>query len=221
VYPASSDLNLSIPTPWLLANKLLPQLSFIRAVGRAGVLFLFALCCLLALLPHYLSAMNVSKKRMRVYGLILGIALFIELMPNAVLPLSKLSYNYNLQIPSVYKYIRQMPEIDNLIVLRGDHGYPGEQISLAQAEDVLWAGYHNRNIYNGYSGYVPDSYLRTYIEFKDFDYQDVLKMKAMDLRYVVVDKKLSTQKPELITNVRNLLSSPLFEDERYALFEVR
>lgn len=220
-YPIDHGISISIPMPWLLVDKFIPQLAFIRAIGRASVIFLFALCCLLALLPGYINIFNISAKLRHGINLVLGLFIFIELMPITSLPMAKHKYNYNLEIPAVYKHVKNNQEINNLIVLRGNHGYPGELISVAQAEDVLWAGYHNRNIYNGYSGYVPSSYLPTYIEFKDFDLNDIARMKSMDLRYIIVDKQLSNQKPELISNVRRLLKEPLFEDSRHALFKIK
>lgn len=209
-----------VAAPYLLVVKFLPQLQFIRAVGRWSILFLFALCILLALAPDYVGKVKILRKRQKWLWAALAILFIVELAPLHMVPMGNKPYNYNLKIPGVYRFINTRPEINNLIVLRGNHGYPNEPIPTAQAEDILWAGYHNRNIFNGYSGYIPPDYLPTYIEFKDFDMGDIAKMKSLDLRYIVLDKQLSTEKPDLVNNIRKMLKPPLFEDDRYALFKI-
>jgi hypothetical protein len=120
----------------------------------------------------------------------------------------------------VYQFVKDHPDINNIIVLRGDEDYPHAPIPTARAEDVLWSGYHNRNIYNGYSGYTPPNYFIDYGDYKDFEPNDIPKMKAVGLRYVIVDKLLSNNRPHLAENLRKNLSPKLYEDERYALYKL-
>lgn len=217
---AADGIQMAIPMPYLLIDKFLPQLTFIRAVGRWSVLFLFVLCCLLAYAAYYVSEKQWFKKRAKLISITVCALLCFELMPLHQVPMSKTNwFNYNLSIPAVYKYVKEHKEINNIIVLRGDEDYPGAPIPVARAEDVLWSGYHNRNIFNGYSGYTPPMYFIDYAEYKDFEPDDVAKMKAIGLQYVIVDKQLSTNRPNLASNLKKNLKT-LYEDERYVLLKL-
>jgi len=218
---SSSGLTAVVPLPYLLINKFLPQLKFIRAVGRWSVFFLFALCCFLAFLPRYLSEEKwAARWHKLIYGVII-ILIGVELMPIHFIPMSTHSYSYNLKIPAVYKYISAHPEINDIVVMRYDQDYPGAPIPIAQAEDVLWSGYHNRDIFNGYSGYTPPDYWAEYIKIKAFSPDSITLMHRLNLKYIIVDKQLSTSGPQLITNVKRLIPDKVYEDQRYALFKVQ
>lgn len=213
-------VGLALPLPYLLIDKFLPQLTFIRAVGRWSVLVLFALCCLLAFAVYYASSKQWFKKYKIAILLVITIVVAVELMPTKMVTMSKNDYSYNLEVPEVYRFINQHPEINNIVVLRGDEDYPGAPIPIARAEDVLWAGYHNRNIYNGYSGYTPPEYFIQYARFKDFGPDAVPEMKSIGLKYVIVDKMLSTNRPNLASSVDKVIGNKLYEDERYSLHKL-
>jgi hypothetical protein len=212
--------HVTIPMPYLLIDKFLPQLAFIRAVGRWSVLTLFALCCLLALLPYFLEKVNWTRTRKRLIYVLVGVAAIVELAPAGMVAMADFKYSYNLAVPGVYKYIKEHKEVDNIVIIHGDSGYPGEKIPVARAEWVLWAGYHNKNIFNGYSGYEPKNYLSDYIEFKDLDQGDIKKMQRYGLRYVVIDKQLSATRWNLVTRSRAFFPEKLYEDRRYILFKL-
>jgi hypothetical protein len=219
-YAEAEGYRLVIPLPYIGVDLLLPQLSFIRAIGRASVLVLFALCALLAMAPFYMRANKLTGRHKQIIIGIICLLVAVELMPAHRMLLSNQSYNYNLHIPAVYEYIKQHPEVDHLIVLRSDADYPGAPIPTARTEDVLWAGYHNRNIFNGYSGYEPKNYLRDYADFVDFAPDDVKKLKAQHLRYVMVDKQLSTNDPQLSQKVAAALKQKIYGDKRYDLYKL-
>lgn len=217
----AQGFRLVIPAPYLLIDKFLPQLSFIRAVGRWSVLCLLALCSLFALSPYYLERFRYVRERQRLIYTVLLALLVIELMPVHFMPMNHKRYSYNLSVPGVYKYVQQHKEVDNIIIIAGDSDYPGAPIPIMDAERVLWSGYHNRNIFNGYSGYQPPSYLPDYIEFKDLDSGDLAKMRSYGLKYLIIDKELSQTRPELIQRTHQLLpSNAEYEDNRYALFKL-
>lgn len=212
--------------PYILVDKFAPQLSFIRAIGRASIVLLFALCAIVALLPIYLNAIRRLKKyKNYMYVLVVGLIIF-ELMPLSLLPLSKNPYSYNLEIPHVYKYIAAQNDLDNIIILASDYAYPGlgqRSSGVPRApvfEQILWAGYHNKNIYNGYSGYFPENYASNYDDFLDFKPDDIAKLKEKNLRYILVDKFLSSTDPDLNKNVQSILSDKVYEDDRYALYKI-
>lgn len=215
-------IGLAIPLPYLIIDKLIPQITFIRAVGRWSVLFLLALCCLLAYMTYYVSKHKLYKRYKVVAGVLLAAIVFAELMPLHHIQMSRHDYSYNLSVPAVYKFIKERPEINNIVVLRGDDDYPGAPIPIARAEDVLWAGYHNRNIFNGYSGYTPPEYFNTYWDFLDFQSDDVEKMKQLGLEHIVIDKQLTTIKKHshMIGNVERFVGNKLYEDDRYALYRI-
>jgi hypothetical protein len=122
-------------------------------------------------------------------------------------------------IPKVYTYIRDNKNVDNILTLRSQNDYPTAPIPVARAEDVLWAGYHNKNIFNGYSGYEPPQYGREYGDFVDFHPDDVAKIHKLGINYVLVDKQLSSDS-SLLENVGNSSKEKLYEDSRYTLFKI-
>jgi hypothetical protein len=206
-----------LPLPYLFVDKFLPQLSFIRAIGRASVIMLFAMCCIVAIGSVALAKLD-RKKRLAVVVIFAALAVF-ELMPPHTYMLSRSGFTRNLSVPAVYQYIAKHPSINDLIILRTDKDYPGAAIPVVRAEDVLWAGYHNRNIFNGYSGYEPKSYASQYMDFVDFHPDDVPKLQKLGIHYVIVDKLLSGKSP-LLGYVRQALPDKLYEDSRYALFKI-
>lgn len=220
----SGDLLLAIPMPWLLVDKFLPQLTFIRAIGRASVITLFALCCLLALFALLIKGIQ-RKNRMLYIGIqviIIAIAIF-ELMPLSQFKMTNVSYAYHLEIPDVYKFVKQHDEINNLVVLQAKEcdEFNGAGFWFARSETTMWSGYHNKNIYNGYSGYTPPGYFEEYSDFVNFDKDDINKMKHLDIRYVIVDNLLMENKPEALVNIHDLLGSKqVYHDNRYDIFKL-
>ncbi len=130
------------------------------------------------------------------------------------------SYSYNYTVPKVYQFIKSRNDINSLIVLSADKDYPGATIPIARAEQVLWAGYHNKNIFNGYSGYTPPEYFSQLDDFTDFQQDDVAKLSALHIQYVLVDKLLSSSNPALTQNTHTFLGKPVYEDGRYVLYKV-
>lgn len=219
-YTAMGDaIKLAIPMPWLAVDLILPQMHFIRAIGRASVLVLFGLCCMLAYVPVYLNILKVRKQMQCMVLAVIAGLIIVELMPMHRIPMSTHSYSYNLSIPEVYKRVASDPKIDNIVVLRSDPDYPGAPITIARTEDVLWAGYHNKNIFNGYSGYIPTNYFEDMTDFTNLKADDVPKMKKKGLRYVIIDKQLS-KKGGLVQTARELFPKKVYEDNRYILFKI-
>lgn len=210
--------SIVIPMPYILVDKFLPQLSFIRAIGRASVIMLLAMLCILAIAAILLK--KLTKKQRVLATVALFAVFFFELMPPHQYRISTAAYATGVKIPGVYTYISKQSSIDNIIVIRSDKDYPGAPIPVARAEDTLWAGYHNRNIFNGYSGYEPKQYAQQYIDFVDFKPDDVPKLKALGLDYIIVDKTLSTSNPELDNSVEKTVQKKVYEDTRYVLFKI-
>jgi len=216
----ADGLKVVIPLPYIIVDKLLPQLSFIRAIGRASVLTLFALCASLTLLPVVLKNSSLSKTwRLAVSGIVC-LLIVVELLPVHRFGLTGNAYNYNLNIPKVYNFIKSNNDINNIVILNGDKDYPNAPIPVARAEWVLWAGYDNKNIFNGYSGYTPPEYFSQYDDFVDFKPDDVAKMEALQIKYVLVDKQLSSSTPNLVNDVSSVLPTKVYEDQRYVLFKI-
>ncbi len=219
-YGGAAGYKPVLPMPYLIIDKLVPQLEFIRAVGRWSVLFLFTLCCLLALLPLYVEQLKrLRRYRKPLYGFI-SLLIVFELMPVHFVPTTKNAYAYNLSVPKVYQYIGAHKEVDDIVIISADEDYAHAPIPVARAEQVLWAGYHNKNIFNGYSGYTPPEYFNQLYDFMKFDASDVPKMQALGLRYVLVDKQLGSHDPQLIDKVREVLHQKVYEDNRYSLFKL-
>jgi hypothetical protein len=218
-----ANTDLAVPLPYLLVAKLAPQLSFMRALSRATVLCLLALCGLLALLPRVCSTLPLDKRwRAIVLATISSLVVF-ELLPMELYESARpnaFSGEYEAEVPDVYQFIKTQPEVDNIIILASDPDLAWTPRPISQAEWVLWAGYHNKHIFNGFASYSPPAYARDYADFVTFDQNDIPRLRANDLRYVLVDKRLSTSNPQLSDTVGALLPQKLFEDDRYTLFKV-
>ncbi len=215
----SAHIPLAIPMPWLAVDYFFPQFHFIRAIDRATVIALFGLCCTFAFLPVYVMPLKWRRSlRYGIIGLVCACIVF-ELLPVHRVPMSPVAASYSMRIPAVYKLVKSDPSIDNIIVLRSDLDYPGAQIPVARTEDVLWAGYHNKNIFNGYSGYTPPQYFAQLADFTDLKPDDVPKMQKLGLRYVIIDKQLS-RTGSLVAESRVLFSHKIYEDSRYILYKL-
>ena len=212
----------SIALPYILVSKFLPQLNFMRALGRAGVLVLFSLCCFLALSPLAAKKFGFYQKRRRLINVILVGLIAFELFPLHLMPMRTDKNAYNLSIPPVYKLIKDSDQIDNILVMSADFDYPGmENFPVWLPEVTMWSGYHNKNIFNGYSGYLPPDYYPTYWDFHAPDSSDVAKLNKLDLRYVLIDKQLSSSNPEFANQVGTVLGNDIvYQDDRYVLFKI-
>lgn len=212
-----------IPAPYFLVDKVLPQLSFMRALGRSGVLILFSLCCMLALVPASVEKVGFYKRyRLAINCIVVALIIF-ELIPFHRVPMRMDSYDYNLSVPAVYKFIKNDKQVNNIIILAADFDYPhAGGIPVELPEETMWAGYDNKNIFNGYSGYLPPDYYPTYWNYLDFRAADVPLLKKQDLRYVLVDKLLSSSNPNLPNQVISLLgkNNIVYQDKRYVLVKV-
>ncbi len=218
-YNESLDAKYALPLPWLGVNFILPQISFIRAIGRAGILLLVSLCALLALLGPFFEKTRNQKSRLIAYILI-GAGAAIEILPAHFVNMSPHAYSYNLHVPAVYEYVKNDDAIQNIIILNADFDYPGAGIPIAVPEQVLWSGYHNKNIYNGYSGFNPPLYWETYWDFLDFDKNDVLTLQDMGIDHVIVDKLLSTRNSDLTNEVSEYTGEPIYSDDRYDIYRL-
>lgn len=215
-------IQASVPAPYIFVDLLLPQLSFIRAIGRAAVIPLFALCCSLSLFARYLS---LSKIRYKNYLIIsLFAIIMLDLLPISTIicrPFRAIPAFYTrYSVPGVYQYIKANPTVNNIIIVRTQKDYPGAGIPTAPVEDVLWAGYHNRNIFNGYSGYEPPEYKKSLQDFTDLQENDVAKLKSKGIRFYLIDKQLSSDNPDLIKSAQILFGKSVYQDTRYSLFEI-
>lgn len=215
-----TDTAVAIAAPWLAVDKFLPQLQFIRAIGRASVIMLFALCAMLAFLPAYLRAWNIRGRYKKFIMAGVVVLVVVELLPVYRYPISAGAYTQHLQVPAVYTFIKDRDDINNIVILRSVDDYPGAPIPVMRAEDVLWAGYHNKNIFNGYSGYTPPLYFETFYDFVLLEPDDIPKMQKLGLRYVLIDKQLSAPRPFLMEAAEKLLPTKVYEDERYVLRQI-
>jgi len=214
--------KLAVPLPYVGVSKFLPQLSFIRAVGRASIIAVFALCCLLAISSRVLTKLPKKNRLPIIAGIVIIIAIdllpikrFI-LTPFQDIPSRRTSYT----IPALYQRIRSDDTIDNLVILRAQPDYDDAGIPIARVEDVMWAGYHNKSIFNGYSGFEPKEYAKTLQDFNDLQADDLAKMKTLGIEHVLIDKELSQKVPSLQETATKLFEQKVYEDERYVLYRL-
>jgi hypothetical protein len=214
-----SNIFIAIPMPYLIIDKILPQLHFLRAIGRISVLVIFSLCILLGFLPKMVNSLKISKtKKLAAYSILL-IAVLIELLPLHLVPMSKSIYSYNLNVPKIYSFISKNPKIDDIIVLQAEE-YPSVPFWTARTETILWAGFDNRNTYNGYSGYTPPKYFSQYSSFVNFNQNTPTEMKNIGIKYVIIDKLLYSNKKDILSSSIQVFGNPLYQDDRYLLFKL-
>lgn len=216
-------VRVSIPAPYILVNTLLPQLSFIRAIGRASVIALFALCCALAIFGGYLQTIESRTKRIVLTSLVFVVT-SLDLLPIRQLvrmPFIKMDpQRIGYTIPEVYRFVENNPQINNIVIVRTQKDYPNIGLPTARIEDVLWSGYHNRNIFNGYSGYEPPAYKAGLKDYTDLQIDDVTEMKSQNLQYYLVDTLLSQDSPDILKNTESILGKSVYSDSRYSLFKI-
>jgi hypothetical protein len=193
-----------------------------RALARGGVLILFSLCCFLAVAPLVAKKVGFYQRHKWLLNCaIIGLIAF-ELFPLHVMPMRNQTYSYNLSVPPVYQFVKDNDQIDNILIMSADSDYPGSKgFPTWLPEATMWSGYHNKNIFNGYSGYLPPDYYPTYWDFHDPGADDIPKLKKLDLRYVIVDKQLSISNPQFANQVGTVLGNNIvYQDSRYVLFKV-
>lgn len=217
---SGTNIQLAVIAPWMFIDKFLPQLDFIRGVGRISVLCEFALCCLLAYLAVHLTETSWSKKTKQLITLGVCLLAVIELAPIHFVPIQHTKYAYNLDIPKVYQFIAHHKQVNDLIILQSENYY-GVDFQFNVPETVMWAGYTNKNIFNGYSGYVPPEYQAQYDGFNNFVPRDASIMRRLGLRYVVVDKLLTTNKPHLLHDISEAFPQVVYHDNRYVIFKIQ
>lgn len=217
-----NEIPVAIALPYLAVDKFIPQLAFIRAIGRASVLVLFVLCSLIALLALYLPKIKLYMKYKSAWNVLVVALLFFELMPAGLLPMSSDPHAYNLTVPQVYQYIKKTKDVDNIVIIASDYDYSYQAGlgSFTKSEQTLWSGYHNKNIFNGYSGIAPQNYVRDLEDYNDFYSNDIPKLQKVGIRYVLLDKELCKNHPELIPRVNHLLKTRVYSDIRYDLFKI-
>jgi hypothetical protein len=217
-----SGLTVAVPMPYILVSKFLPQLDFIRALGRAGVLILLSLCCLLAYAPFYAKKSKFYLNYQTIINCLVVVLLIIELAPLHLTPMRTTSYSYHISIPPVYTYIKNNKNVNGIVVLAADYDYPNAGIPIELPEYTMWAGYDNKNTFNGYSGYLPPDYYPTYWNLLDFRPAVLPVLKQEGLHYVMVDKLLSTSNPNLANQVETVLgrNNIVYQDQRYVLVKV-
>jgi hypothetical protein len=179
---------------------------------------------MLAYVPASAKKVGLYIRHKRLLDICVVFLIIFELAPFHRVPMRTTSYDYNISIPVVYKYIKSHKNVNNILILAADFDYPGAgAIPVELPEETMWAGYHGKNIYNGYSGYLPPDYYPTYYNFLDFRPAVVPLLKKDGLRYVLVDKQLSTSNIKLASQVSSALGGPnhiVYQDKRYILFKV-
>jgi hypothetical protein len=219
----AAGLNIAIPLPYIFIDKFLPQLSFIRAIGRASVITLFGLACLLAFVPVYLSVTKLNKRSINLVIAVIIILVAIDILPAQRVPMGSDPADYHQTIPAVYKFIHNDKAINNYIVLAADNktDYANVPYDSSISSALIWAGYDNKNMYNGTSGYIPSNYYSQYISFLNFNQNTITQIRSLGINYIVIDKQLSQTRPSLMSNAKSLLSKNLvYSDNRYVIYRL-
>lgn len=211
--------KVAILLPFYIVHEFIKPLSFIRAPGRLSVICIFVICCALAVVYMKLNSNKKYHTVKKHYVIGVVIVALIEIFPIRPYVMDSNVHAISDKPPAVYEYIKQKGQIDNVIVLQAKE-YPNVGFWFARTEVVLWAGYHNKNVFNGYSGYIPPTFESDYSDFVNLDRDDPKQMKSMGINYVVLDTELYSNKPHVLMDADNILGTPMYKDERYKLYKL-
>lgn len=209
----SSGTIYTVPLPYILVEILMPSVSFIRAIGRAGVVVLLALSMLIALMPYALEAYtNKTRKSLVAVFLIL---LVFDVMPYKAISVRKGPDNV-FKIPEAHKVIKKDKDIDNIVVISSKDKNP--QDSNLVRKQMALIGYHGKHLYNGHSAFIPKGYREQMLDFYDLNKEDLSQMRKLGIRYILLDKVNSYANTLATLKKYNL--PVIHEDNEYLLVKL-
>lgn len=201
------DYKLVFPLPYLVIQKLLPPIMFVRAVGRYSVISLFCISILIpTLLTRFVERFIKRQTMKHLILVIFVIIIFLDLMP------LNYSFDYLSDIPAtapdIYQYIRDNTEINNILIL------PWNSFR-SDFPNLLFAGYTEKVMYNGYSGKFPDNYFEQMLDWNDLDFQDLDEMKRNGIRFILITNNEYQIDSSLKSGIKTV-----FEAQGYILYKI-
>jgi hypothetical protein len=169
--------------PYAILHKLVPGFDGLRALGRFFVIVLLSMSVMIGLgLKQILK--KIGKKSLYI-GVVIIISSLIMLEYLWVPLFQPVPYREALveeKVPEVYHWLSDL-EGDPVIL-----ELPLSENSIKPSEYIYLSSYHWQKMWNGYSGFYPEDYIRLYERimnnFSDPETQDAISNIGVD--YVVI-----------------------------------
>jgi hypothetical protein len=140
--------------PYIFLYKYVPGFDGLRAVPRFHIFIMFSLAVLAAF-----GVKGIGRRvfRRRSHSPILSVVLFLLiLLEYTSIPISLKAVPIKEEIPGVYKWLAQNPDVQNILELPLPK--PKDRIERHEAPRLYYSTYHWKNMLNGYSGYISPLY---------------------------------------------------------------
>ncbi|HTV02817.1 MAG TPA: hypothetical protein VMF13_19870, partial [Luteitalea sp.] len=163
-----------------LLYDVVPVLQGIRAVARFVLLPLLATGVLAAFGLASLRAGWLAAGRSRAAQIVGVAAVVVVNAENARAPMAFVEFE---GVPPIYAALAQSPE-----AVVAEFPFPEPARITVNARAVQASTRHWRPLVNGYSGYIPRSYVEHYLAFASFPAQEALDaLRRVGVTHVVVD----------------------------------
>ena len=214
--------------PYAYLYKVFPLLQILRVPARFSIVFMLGLTVL--------AGYGATRVKPLILFLI-GMLFLFEIWQR---PMSLVQIPTYANIPLVYQWLRQQPDVKAIIELpigKIEQGIIpiGQQVMLryeeitgdsplaAETYRVYFAGFHNKRTVNGYSGYVAQSYHDAVVNMASFpDNASINYLRSQGVSHIIVHPWqlargergqyiLDPNHPELITKFATLDGDIVYE----------
>lgn len=210
-----------LPNPvYYLFYYLFPGFKGIRVPSRFFIMFLFSS----AILISCFYSLYLKNRTL----IILEILILLEFIPYYI-PVSKMPYKGS--IPEVYRWLAQKKEKFAIMELPLEEARWWD-IPYGQDKGFFYtyfSAYHNKKLFNGYSGYIAPLYNRA----KALGLKKQIEIaKAINIKYLIIHKDIYRENPHvfsedffknIIFTIENEYSHELikvFEDDISVVYEI-
>lgn len=180
----------SIPLPYLIAYKLVPGFSAMRAPARFGAMVGLSAALLASIGTKEFIDKSRSKKNANIKTLILGIAIFLE---SFSAPIPHYSIETGDKIPTVYNWLAKVDTNDTILEIPQYLTFDGIKDGEKTAGDPLgyryayFSIYHKKKILNGRSSFIPPTTIHLLEKINNPpDEKLVAVLKSLGIKYVIV-----------------------------------
>lgn len=189
-----------LPNPlYYIFYYLFPGSKGLRVPSRFFTMFLFSS----AILISYFYSLYLRKKTL----IILGILILLEFVPYYI-PVSKMPYSGN--VPEVYEWLKHKKEKFAIMELPLEEARWWD-VPYGQSKGFFYtyfSAYHNKKLFNGYSGYIAPLYNRA----KILDFRKQFEIaKAINIKYLIIHKDIYKENPHVFSE--NVLKNIIFTIE--------
>lgn len=193
----------------------------IRVLTRFQVIFYFPFALFAAFGINRLLKLN-KKTVIPMLGLICLLLLLENINPvGNINPV-----NFNSISPTLdYIYSKKLEKSTVISLLQGKNTihFPLYTAGLFRNVRYLnWSTQTGENVFNGYSGYVPDDWIKSAEQMKKLDVQSLEKMRVLGIDYLVIHKDLTAEEGGLMysDNIDLLRHGLVYADENVEVIDL-